>query len=213
LLNPPDILLLKGSQLELSFGKKIRSNTRYGKLDFQYVQTADYLGVFTEGIIVQNPFKISDNTVRIHSSCIFSEALMAIDCDCASQLQKSLRHVATKGGTVFYVIEEGRGIGLAKKFEAVSIQQSEKVSTVEAFARLGYPPDPRSMDFAAAAINAIFGGSPVTVMTNNKHKIDKLSELGVNIRDQKLLQVQGGPLLRDYLIDKRDSLGHAIKIK
>ena len=63
----------------------------------------------------------SENSVltRIHSQCITGESFFSLRCDCRFQLTESLRLIAKKGcGVVFYLQQEGRGIGLANKIRA-----------------------------------------------------------------------------------------------
>ena len=58
----------------------INLQTKFGE-----VQAFYFAGFETEGIviIVQPPSGTTEYFVRVHSSCVFSEALGATDCDCA----------------------------------------------------------------------------------------------------------------------------------
>ncbi|MEM7691800.1 MAG: GTP cyclohydrolase II, partial [Pseudomonadota bacterium] len=50
---------------------------------------------------------------RVHSECLTGDALFSLRCDCGNQLQAALRMIAHEGrGAVFYLRQEGRGIGL-----------------------------------------------------------------------------------------------------
>jgi GTP cyclohydrolase II len=198
--------------LELKFGKQIVSVSKFGPLHLQYVCSLSGDNK-VEGIVVQNPNRKGQAIVRVHSSCVFSEALLAIDCDCSRQLELAIADLARDGGVIIYVIEEGRGIGLELKFEAVAKQQSQNISTADAFAQLGFPSDPRTMSFPAAVIKNLFGDTPVTILTNNLHKLSQLKKLGVNLGEYKRHQVNLTPELIGYLKDKRDSLGHQIEIE
>ena len=56
--------------------------------------------------------------LRVHSSCLASEVFGARDCDCADQLDQSMRLIATEGtGVIIHLHQEGRGHGLSKKLE------------------------------------------------------------------------------------------------
>jgi GTP cyclohydrolase II len=79
--------------------------TDYGKMFVQYVSGAGGAGVVGYfDVPAREPIPI-----RLHSSCLFSESLGAIDCDCSTQLSSSLRIISEKGGYLIYAYEEGRG--------------------------------------------------------------------------------------------------------
>src|SRR5450755_3082608 len=55
-------------------------------------------------------------TTRVHSECLTSEVFGSLKCDCKEQLDAALRAIVARGaGAVFYLRQEGRGIGLANK--------------------------------------------------------------------------------------------------
>src|SRR6266404_2077417 len=69
---------------------------------------------------------ISRNTpiVRIHSACLFGEAFHSLHCDCNHQLTETMRVIDQHGsGVIVYSYQEGRGIGLEKKIEAMEIER------------------------------------------------------------------------------------------
>ncbi|KAI8801766.1 GTP cyclohydrolase II-domain-containing protein [Cladochytrium replicatum] len=118
--------------------------------------------------------------VRIHSSCFTGETLGSARCDCAEQLQESLRMIASEGrGVVVYLQQEGRGIGLRDKLRAYNLQDLG-ADTVTANTLLHHPPDARQYT-VAAAILADLGADPVRLLTNNPDKIAQLTRDGVRV--------------------------------
>lgn len=148
--------------------------------------------------------------VRIHSSCLFSESLGAIDCDCNWQLKEALRMIAERGGVLIYLYEEGRGTGLRSKFEAIRLQQTRSMSTAEAFAELGLHEDPRRHGLAATALQRVAPNRAIRLLTNNPRKVTELEAQGVNVRSREALVVQHHPLMVSYLQEKAEALGHDV---
>jgi 3,4-dihydroxy 2-butanone 4-phosphate synthase/GTP cyclohydrolase II len=59
---------------------------------------------------------------RIHSSCVTSENMRSLDCDCVLQLEGAMKKIAEKkNGILFYLIQEGRGCGYVGKSRACMI--------------------------------------------------------------------------------------------
>lgn len=191
----------------ITLSEPIEVLTAHGILLFQHAFDGE-----TEGIVVQ-PREIESKKpllIRVQSSCVFSEGLKAIDCDCAEQLNQSLRLISKHSGLVVYVYEEGRGAGLASKFKAIALQQKEGIDTAKAFSKLSLKVDPRAHKFAASIINKLIGSTPVELLTNNPHKEKALIGCGVNIISRRsLLPTKGSPA-HDYLHAKACVLGHLL---
>jgi 3,4-dihydroxy 2-butanone 4-phosphate synthase/GTP cyclohydrolase II len=89
---------------------------------------------------------------RIHSSCITSETLRGCDCDCVQQLEGALEVIQRKGnGILFYLMQEGRGVGyVAKARDRMLVQSShDRISTFEAYRCMGLKKDHRGYEDVA----------------------------------------------------------------
>lgn len=154
--------------------------------------------------------------VRVHSSCVTSEALMARDCDCAEQLELSLARIDEAGrGAVVYLMQEGRGAGLsAKARDRMLVQASgNRLTTFEAYAAMGLPPDLRRYEVVASIFALLGVGGPVRLLTNNP---DKLA-IVARALDSEKIEIDGAepvaglrsPWNGDYLRAKRRA-GHVL---
>lgn len=155
---------------------------------------------------------ISPVPLRMHSSCRASEIFHALDCDCADQLEESMKLLAEKkNGLVIYLHQEGRGQGLSNKIRAVKLMQEKGIDTVESFHELGLDLDPRSYEKATLILRKLNIKS-VSLITNNPRKIKYLRDSGINVSDV----IQTNPKIRDenrdYLMSKKMKLDHQLPI-
>src|SRR3954447_21653750 len=119
--------------------------------------------------------------IRIQSACLFGEAFHSEECDCRQQLDASLELIASAGGVIIYLFQEGRGIGLCEKIVAMEIERVDGLNTAEAFAKLGYAQDIRTYVTAIEALKAIEMGSKLRVISNNPFKLKALEDGGYEI--------------------------------
>jgi 3,4-dihydroxy 2-butanone 4-phosphate synthase/GTP cyclohydrolase II len=195
--------------------------TRFG--DFRVVAYRDLrsgaehlalLPVGVDGLLDGTPGSTVGSTpggslVRVHSECLTGDGLGSLRCDCGPQLETSLRAVAAEGGAVVYLRgHEGRGIGLAAKIQAYTLQDAGR-DTVEANVELGLPVDAREYG-AASAILADLGLDGVTLLTNNPEKVTGLRAAGTDVVGRRGLVVGHGLHNHRYLETKRVVLGHRI---
>ena len=149
--------------------------------------------------------------VRLHSECLTGDALFSLRCDCGFQLEHALQRIAAEGrGAVLYLRQEGRGIGLANKIRAYSLQD-KGADTVEANVHLGFEPDLRGYS-AALSILADLGVQRLKLMTNNPRKIAALEEGGIKIAERIPLECGRNPHNEAYLTTKANKLGHLLQV-
>lgn len=179
--------------------------TKYGEFDVRYHHTNDGGGLS----ITTGEFKKGEPLLRIHSSCLFSESFHSITCDCATQLQESLRLIGKdKNGVVVYLFDEGRGAGLITKIKAMELERKEGIDTVGAFDRLGLPPDLRSYQVALQILNDINMSKVLKLITNNPNKKTVLENSGYKISKIVGLKLDLSESAKDYLKMKKEKLGH-----
>lgn len=146
--------------------------------------------------------------VRFQSACVFGEGLRATDCDCGVQLDAALKLILRQGGVLTYAWEEGRGLGIALKLDAIALQQELHIDTADAFARLGQPAEPRSFANHVLALRTVFSGSEVRLASRNRAKITALSEAGIAVIERIDLEIPRTPERDEYLASKIAALGH-----
>ena len=149
---------------------------------------------------------------RVHSECLTGDALFSLRCDCGSQLQAALEAIAREGrGALFYLRQEGRGIGLLNKIKAYKLQDAG-ADTVEANEQLGFGADMRDYSMLKPMIEHL-GVNAVRLLTNNPRKVAALEEQGVAVIERIALHTDSNPHNEKYLQTKAGKLGHMIEGK
>lgn len=146
---------------------------------------------------------------RIHSECLTGDALFSMRCDCGSQLQAAMQAIAEVGrGVIFYLRQEGRGIGLLNKIRAYHLQD-EGADTVEANEALGFDADLRDYTMCQMMCEHL-GVKHVRLMTNNPRKVSALERLGIHVAERLPLKTGHNSHNQKYLATKVGKLGHLL---
>ena len=146
---------------------------------------------------------------RLHSSCVTGDVLGSLRCDCGPQLHASLALMEQEGrGILLYMQHEGRGIGLANKIKAYMLQD-RGVDTYDANVALGFEPDERQYELAAAMLKKLDVRS-IRLLTNNLEKIRELERFGVTVSERVPLQTPPNRYNQAYLETKKTRFGHLL---
>lgn len=152
--------------------------------------------------------------VRIHSSCLFGEALGAFDCDCGPQLRSALGAITQAGaGVVVYMFQEGRGAGIEAKIRAMELQRSRRLSSYEAYDRLGLKHDAREYKAALVALSDLKVNRHICLISNNPLKRISLEDEGYVIDNAISLSYRVDVRARQYLEMKRDVGRHTLDLE
>ncbi|MGI3169578.1 GTP cyclohydrolase II [Pseudooceanicola sp. C21-150M6] len=146
---------------------------------------------------------------RLHSACFTGDLLGSLKCDCGPQLRGALAQMGAEGaGVLLYLNQEGRGIGLANKMRAYSLQD-QGFDTVEANHRLGFEDDERDFRLGAALLKEM-GFSSARLLTNNPAKIAMMERAGIAVTERVPLKVGENPHNAHYLATKAKKSGHLL---
>jgi len=153
----------------------------------------------------------SNVLVRVHSECLTGDALGSLRCDCGVQLQMAHERIAAEGmGVIVYLRgHEGRGIGMAHKLRAYTLQDEGR-DTVDANLDLGLPIDTRKYG-TGAQILVDLGITTMRLLTNNPAKFEGLDGYGLEIIERVPLQSVPNPENIRYLRTKQQRMGHLLE--
>ncbi|HEX3622750.1 MAG TPA: bifunctional 3,4-dihydroxy-2-butanone-4-phosphate synthase/GTP cyclohydrolase II [Acidimicrobiales bacterium] len=149
--------------------------------------------------------------VRVHSECLTGDALGSLRCDCGVQLQMAHQRIAAEGmGVIVYLRgHEGRGIGMAHKLRAYTLQDQGR-DTVDANLDLGLPVDTRKYG-TGAQILVDLGITTMRLLTNNPAKFEGLDGYGLDIVERVPLESRPNPENIRYLRTKQQRMGHLLE--
>ena len=168
------------------------------------IKSKDHLAISMGDLLTNEPV-----LCRVHSQCITGESFFSMRCDCRYQLTESLQQIANIGrGVVFYLQQEGRGIGLSNKIKAYSLQD-KGLDTVEANHQLGFKEDERTYETVSGMIKFL-AIKKLDLMTNNPKKIKALKDMGVEVNQRIPLSTDTNKYNEKYISTKIKKLGHLI---
>ena len=165
--------------------------TSYG--DFQMVAFSNNRDGLDHVAVVHGDVVGAEHVhARVHSECLTGDVFGSLKCDCGPQLDAAFHTVAELDrGLVLYLRQEGRGIGLANKVRAYSLQD-RGFDTVEANLHLGFDDDLRDYAIAAGMLH-LLGVQSVNLFTNNPKKVAGLRANGVLVDERTPLQIEPMP--------------------
>ena len=166
-------------------------------------------GVEHYAIEIGQPDRAAPVLARLHSACFTGDVLGSLKCDCGPQLNAALARMGAEGaGVLLYLNQEGRGIGLANKMRAYSLQD-QGFDTVEANHRLGFEDDERDFRLGAGLLRKM-GFREIRLLTNNPRKVEMLDAHGLRVVERVPLRVGETAENRAYLATKALKSGHML---
>lgn len=181
--------------------------TQYG--DFELIAINDSSLLTPTIVLKKGNVENKENVLtRFHSECMTGDIFGSLKCDCGSQLDESLRMISEKGeGIVIYLRQEGRGIGLWNKIRAYKLQHEKGYDTIQANLELGLPIDSRDYSICGSILDFLKVRS-IDLITNNPQKIEYAENLDIVVANIVHLDVVLQQHNHNYIITKKDKMGH-----
>lgn len=134
-------------------------------------------------------FEDEEVAVRVHSECLLGDSVLSHSrCDCGAQLASAADEIEDRGlGILLYLRQEGRGIGLARKLEAIEQSTGRKkgrwtgvhLNTESSMLAEGHrEADLRDYVFAGRMLRGL-GAARIRLLSSNPRKIAALREAGL----------------------------------
>jgi GTP cyclohydrolase II len=174
-----------------------------------HIYRPDNGGVEHFAIEIGRPDRAAPVLARLHSACFTGDVLGSLKCDCGPQLRTALAEIGKAGaGVLLYLNQEGRGIGIANKMRAYSLQD-QGFDTVEANHRLGFEDDERDFRIGADILRRM-GFGAVRLMTNNPRKVEMMEAEGIAVTERVPLVTGTNRHNAHYLAVKKSRSGHLL---
>jgi GTP cyclohydrolase II len=196
-------------QYELTFLAKAKIQLSIAQNCEIYAFGSKFGGHQHYAILVNNPLLEQTPLVRVHSSCYTGDLISSLRCDCGDQLKNSIIEMNKTSGILLYIMQEGRGIGLANKIKAYELQQSCGLDTVESNLALGFEGEERSF-IPAAEMLKFFKKTEIKLMTNNPKKGEDLLTNGIMVKELTPTYFKPHKENQVYLQIKKEKMGHIL---
>lgn len=152
----------------------------------------------------------ADVPVRLHSSCLTGDLFGSLRCDCGEQLRRGVAAIRAQGGGVLlYLSQEGRGIGLANKLRAYTLQD-QGLDTIDADQTIGFSKDERNFRVAHEMLEQL-GVKQILLLTNNPAKVEALQRAGIRVNARQAIFGDVTPQNERYLSTKARRHGHLLE--
>lgn len=184
--------------------------TDWGK--FRMMAFKSDVSDYDPDIVMMHPDVDVDSvvTMRIHSECITGDLFHSQRCDCGQQLDKAMKVIAKEKGLLFYLRQEGRGIGIVNKLKAYN-KQDEGLDTIEANEALGLEVDSRNYKKVIQILEYL-GITQINLMTNNPIKMAAFDDGPVKLVKRLPHEMEANSNNEGYLKTKKESMGHLLKL-
>ena len=157
--------------------------------------------------------KNSIPNIRIHSSCLTGDLMGSMKCDCGQQLDEAIRYIdrSKNGGYLFYLNQEGRGLGIHNKILSYKLQNFG-IDTYKADNILGYSGDERNY-FSALQILKYLKIKSLNLITNNPSKMSALRKNNIIVKKMIKIKPYVNKYNKKYMETKKILGNHKIKLK
>lgn len=149
--------------------------------------------------------------VRFHSECLTGDIFHSKRCECGKQLHAAMGYFAKNGGTLIYLRQEGRNIGIINKLKAYQLQDLGK-NTAEANIELGLPADGRSFEVVLDILNDL-NISSIFLLTNNPEKLKIIEQSSIVLKGRIPLEIKVTEESENYLRTKKEFFNHLLSLK
>ncbi len=191
-------------------GVEVKLPTKYG--DFHMVPFRQASNGQEHAALIKGKWTRDEPVmVRVHSSCVTGDIFGSLRCDCVMQLREAMKLINDEGkGVIVYLNQEGRGIGLFNKIATYKLQDEGR-DTVQANVDLGFNEDERDFGVGANILHQL-GIGRIKLIANNPFKRKGLEGYGIKIVETIHLSVKVNKHNYDYLMAKRDKMGHFLDL-